>query len=300
MEMGEMRVEANVSISKDGTLGTKVEIKNLNSFNAMERAVSYEIKRQEKLLEKGGAVEQQTLGWDENKQATFPQRTKEGSADYRYFPDPDLPSLKLSELPEFGTEVLKKSLPELPAERRVRYKAMAMGIKSDDADLYVRDASLGTFFEEVISDFGSDASLVSLASNYIANDLVSLIRDADNRETEMSSEMPISASNFRTIINMVAARKISSRAAKDILLESVSTHKDPEVIAKERDLFQKSSEGDLEGVVADVIAKNSTVVADFKAGKGPALEYLVGQCMKVLKGSGDPVAIRKLLVSKIG
>jgi aspartyl-tRNA(Asn)/glutamyl-tRNA(Gln) amidotransferase subunit B len=298
MEMGEMRVEANVSVGKDGVLGTKVEIKNLNSFNAMERAVRHEIERQEKILDEGGAVEQQTLGWDENKQATFPQRSKEGSADYRYFPDPDLPSLMLSELPDYAPEALKKTMPELPGERRARYQAL--GIKPDDVDLYVREAALGAFFEEVISGFKGDASRTTLASNYIANDLVSLIRDIGNRDTRISSEIPISARNFKTIIDMVTERKISSRAAKDILLESVSSGKDPQEIAKTNNLFQKSSEGDLEGVVADVIAENPSVVADFKAGKAQALEYLVGQCMKALKGGADPVVLRKMLTQKLG
>src|SRR3990167_7330169 len=171
MEKGEMRVEANISISKDDTLGTKVEIKNLNSFRAMDRAVAYEIKRQEKLLEGGGTVVQQTLGWDEGKQATFPQRIKEGSADYRYFPDPDLPSLLLSEIAEFGKEKLVSEIPEMPSQRRQRY--LSLGIKSEDAGLYVRERKLGAFFDEVTALLGSgDSKGILLASNYIANDLV--------------------------------------------------------------------------------------------------------------------------------
>jgi aspartyl-tRNA(Asn)/glutamyl-tRNA(Gln) amidotransferase subunit B len=297
MEMGEMRVEANVSVGTEGKLGTKVEIKNLNSFRAMERAVAYEIKRQTELLEGGGVVEQQTLGWDEGKQVTFPQRSKEGSADYRYFPDPDLPSLKLSEIAGYAPEELKKTMPELPIERRGRYRSL--GIKPDDADLYVRETGLGAFFEEVISVFGNDSSRISLASNYIANDLQKIIRDTDNRDTEIQSNIAISAPNFRKIIDMVAERKISSRAAKDILIKSVSSGKDPEEIAKTSNLFQKSSESDLEGVVGEVIANNPSVVADFKAGKAAALEYLVGQCMKTLRGAGDPVVLRKLLSEKL-
>src|SRR3989344_5067201 len=129
MEKGQMRVEANISIAPAGERGTKVEIKNLNSFRAMERAVEYEIKRQTAALEKGEPVVQETRGWDEGKQATFPQRIKEGSADYRYFPDPDLPSLKLSELPELSTASLSATMPELPWARRARY--LGLGIKSE-------------------------------------------------------------------------------------------------------------------------------------------------------------------------
>lgn len=304
MEKGEMRVEANISVSKDGTLGTKVEVKNLNSFNTMERAVRYEIKRQIALLEKGGAVEQQTLGWDENKQATFPQRSKEGSADYRYFPDPDLPSLKLSELPEFAHDVLKKSLPELPANRRARY--ISLGVKSEDADAFVRESGLGSFFEEVISGWSQSEKVVA-ASNYIANDLVKLIRDsqaveprdAEKRDTESRGEISISAGNFRKIIEMVSEKKISSRSAKDLLAECAMTNADPEILAKEKGLFQVSSEEALEATVADVISKNPTVVSDFKTGKEAALEYLLGQCMKVLRGAGDPETLRRLLRAKM-
>ena len=305
MEKGEMRVEANISVSKDGTLGTKVEVKNLNSFNTMERAVRYEIKRQIALLEKGESVQQQTLGWDENKQATFPQRSKEGSADYRYFPDPDLPSLKLSELPEFSRDGLQKSLPELPANRKGRY--ISLGVKSEDADAYVRDLGLGTFFEDVIAGWEKQPEKVVAASNYIANDLVKLIRDSqaveprdiEKRDTEVQSEISISAQNFKKIIDMVSEKKISSRSAKDLLAECVKTNAEPEVLAKERGLFQVSSEAALEATVADVIEKNPTVVADFKAGKEAALEYLLGQSMKALRGAGDPETLRRLLRTKM-
>ncbi len=298
MEKGEMRVEANVSISKDDKRGTKVEIKNLNSFRAMERAVAYEIERQEKVLESGGTVMQETLGWDDAKQATFPQRVKEGSADYRYFPDPDLPSLKLSEVEDFSHEVLRNGLPELPRERRERY--VGLGLQKDAAELYVRDDRFGKFFEEVIEGREKEIDLVKLSSNYIANDLVNLIRDTENRDTESHSEIRISATNFRKIVDLVAKKRISSRSAKDILLEVVTSGADPEAIAKEKNLYQVSSAADLEGVVQGVISANAAVVADFRSGKASALEYLVGQGMKALRGAGDPVALRKLISEKIG
>src|SRR3989344_243990 len=297
MEKGEMRVEANISVGKDGVLGTKVEIKNLNSFRAMERAVEYEIKRQTKLLEQGGEVTQETLGWNEEKQSTFVQRVKEGSADYRYFPDPDLPSLKLSELPEFAQAELQKSLPELPPDRRARY--IGLGVKKEDASAFVLDERLGAFFEEVISGWESEPERVVSASNYIANDLVNLIRDAEKRDTILQAEISISPSNFKKIVDMLAERKISSRAAKDILAEAVKSGADPEDVAKNANLYQVSSGGDFEAVVMGVLTANDAVVADFKAGKEAALQYLIGQCMKALKGAGDPVAIRELIRSKI-
>ena len=314
MEKGEMRVEANVSLlhksqitnHKSQGLGTKVEIKNLNSFRAMERAVEYEIQRQTKILERGEEVVQETLGWDEGKQKTFVQRVKEGSADYRYFPDPDLPSLKLSELQEFSKAELQKSMPELPAERRARY--ISAGVKSEDADAFVRDAALGNFFEEVISGWEEDPKKVALATNYIANDLVSAVRDSqgteprdtEKRDSEDRAEIPISARNFKKIIEMLSERKISSRVAKDLLLESANDGSDPEDIAKQKGLFQTNAGPDINAVVAETLSKNPSVVEDFKRGKGAALEYLVGQCMKALRGAADPVVLREKLKQSMG
>jgi aspartyl-tRNA(Asn)/glutamyl-tRNA(Gln) amidotransferase subunit B len=311
MEKGEMRVEANVSVAKDSAsgekkLGTKVEIKNLNSFRAMERAVAYEIQRQKRLLQEGGVVVQETRGWDEAKQETFPQRVKEGSADYRYFPDPDLPPFKLSEVVGYSDGSLEKEMPELPWKRRARY--IALGVKADDADAYVRDTRLGGFFDEVIE--GMPEGSVLVASNYIANDLVSILqlredlegarRDIEGRDSESQSEIQISARNFKGIVEMLVEGKISSRAAKDILVAYVNGEaEEPRRYAEEKGLL-KASGSALEAVVADVIAKNPKVVGDFRTGKGSALEFLLGQCMKALRGSGDPVMLRELLLKNLG
>ncbi len=302
MEKGEMRVEANVSVGRDGILGTKVEIKNLNSFRAMERAVEYEIKRQTDVLKRCGTVAQETRGWDEGKQSTFPQRVKEGSADYRYFPDPDLPSLKLSEIPEFSQEDLRKSMPELPEDRRTRY--LALGLKTEDAEAFVRNDQLGAFFESVISKWGADPAKIVVASNYITNDLVSLnaakdspqnSRDTNNRDTDFQSEISISPHNFSSLIDMVVAKKISSRSAKDLLAKMAATDADPERLAAEEGLFQVSSTEDLRLIVQGVLAANAAVVNEYKAGKAAALEYLLGQCMKASKGAGNPSVMRDLL-----
>lgn len=298
MEKGEMRVEANISISqrvegKSQKLGTKVEVKNLNSFKAMERAVEYEIKRQTALLTNGEKVIQETRGWDEGRQATFAQRVKEGSADYRYFPDPDLPSLKLSELGGFMLDKVHKELPELPRERRARYTAL--GIRGEDAELYVRNMRLGAFFDRVILDYRDDPKRIALASNYIANDLVNLRRDNEERDTEIRAEIEISSSDFNTIISLIADGKISSRGAKDLLAAVFRREGEPENLAKEKNLFQVSDAAGLGPIVERVIADNPMAVEEYKAGKKAALQFLVGQSMKALKGSGDPVALRKLI-----
>jgi aspartyl-tRNA(Asn)/glutamyl-tRNA(Gln) amidotransferase subunit B len=294
MEKGEMRVEANISVSKTDALGTKVEVKNLNSFRAMERAIAYEIKRHTHILESGEEVQQETLGWDENKQATFVQRAKEGSADYRYFPDPDLPSLKISEIPSFDREEIKATLPELPWEKRARY--MQLGIKAEDADFYVRNVELGDFFEAAVSQYFACDTRIILASNYIANDLVKVIRDIAGRDTELQSEIPISVENFRKIIDMVADNHISSRSAKDLIQLSISEQKDPESLAKERGMLKNSiSRDQLDAVVVQIITDNPTVIAEYLSGKTVVLEYLVGQGMKILRGAGDPAQLRASL-----
>ncbi|HEY4522731.1 MAG TPA: Asp-tRNA(Asn)/Glu-tRNA(Gln) amidotransferase subunit GatB [Candidatus Paceibacterota bacterium] len=305
MEKGEMRVEANVSVTKTsvegGTasggkiLGTKVEIKNLNSFNAMERAIRYETKRQIEILERGEKVIQQTLGWDEGKQATFPQRTKEGSSDYRYFPDPDLPQLVLSEFPQFDRELLKASLPELPREQREKYAAL--GVKPEDAATFARDRRYGDLFDALAKLVPAEDAI--LASNYIANDLIKIIRDIEERDTKTIDILPISPEQLAKLIGMISARKISSRTAKDILRATVIEGADPEAYARAHNLLQESDSAALQGVVRTIIDANPGVVADFRAGKAAALEYLIGQCMKELRGAGDPAVLRKMLRTNI-
>jgi len=295
MEKGLMRVEANISISKDETLGTKVEVKNLNSFRAMERAVEYEIRRQTKLLEKGEKVAQETRGWDEGKQSTFAQRTKEGSADYRYFPDPDLPSFLLSDIEECSLQKIANDLPELPEARRARYRAL--GIREEDVVSFVRDSSLGVFFENVISEFHGNSELTVLAANYIANDLVKHLRDMEEVGARART-IPIEPMHFQKLISLVAAKKISSRGAKDILAQMVQENRDPETIARERGYVQ-SGYTDVEKVVQEVIAANAAAADQFRAGKANALEFLLGQAMKAMRGTGNPAELRAMIVEKL-
>lgn len=298
MEKGEMRVEANVSVAKAGTRSAAyVEIKNLNSFRTMERAVAYEIERQKTLIERGGTLEKQTLGWDEDRQQTFPQRSKEGSADYRYFPDPDLPALMLSEVEDFQEIKLKESMPELPAERRERY--VALGIKKEDAELYVRDSVFGDFFDAVVGLLDGDIEQVKLASNYIANDLVKIIRDTEIPDSVIQAEINISAQDFRKIIELLASKKISSRSGKDLLRMCVQGKGDPETLAKEQGLLQELRPEKLAEVVAGIVAGHGAVVADYRAGKASAMEFLVGQGMKALRGAGDPQVLREALRAAI-
>ena len=295
MEKGEMRVEANISVSKTADLGTKVEVKNLNSFRTMERAVDHEIKRQISVLERGERVIQETRGWDENKQATFAQRVKEGSADYRYFPDPDLPSLKISEIEYLNRYTLLETISELPWVRRERY--CKLGVRTEDVEAYVRDTVLGAFFEDVIKGLTPDK--IVLASNYISNDLINLIRDIEIRDTDSKYEIPISAEYFRKLISMIFEKKISSRGAKDILQIMIKEQKDPEEIAHTHGLFQNTSSEDLMLLIDKIILDNQPAVEEYKGGKLTTLEYLVGQCMKATKGAVDADTARECLRSKL-
>ena len=324
MEKGEMRVEANISVAKsDGgqrpslimasmnskgeasgksgdlalefaKLGTKVEVKNLNSFRAVEKAIEYEIKRQIEELESGGVIVQETRGWDDVKSKTFSQRKKESSHDYRYFPEPDLPKLKLSELPDFAPDALRLAMPELPWQKRERYKR-DYSIKAEDIESYVVDLELAKFFEAVAEKLGNDKEKVKLASNYITSDLIGhLAPKAPSGEIRLPSH-----EHFARIIEMIAEGDLSSRGAKDVLFIMYKYGGDPEVIAKEKGLIQKHDEEELGKIVDQVIADNAKVVMDIKGGKETGIQFLVGQGMKLSRGSANPNLLRKILLDKL-
>jgi aspartyl-tRNA(Asn)/glutamyl-tRNA(Gln) amidotransferase subunit B len=297
MEKGQMRVEVNLSISpEEGKLGTKVEVKNINSFRAAEKAIEYEVKRQSQILDEGGTIVQETRGWDENGQKTFSQRVKEGSADYRYFPDPDLPKMKLSEVPEFAHEKLRAEMPELPAQIRARYAVY--GIKEEETNTYLLDDALHAFFKKVVAPFGDDVAKIKLAHNYISTDCAKI------RLT--NPDILDNATLLTDIVNMISEGQISSRGAKDILAKNIEYRikniqdKTAMDIAKENNLLQQSDEGVLTDVAKKVVEANPQAVADYKAGKVALLQFLVGSCMKELKGSGNPVLLQRILTDLLG
>jgi len=287
MEKGQMRVELNISISDDpNKLGTKVEVKNINSFKAVERATEYETKRMTDLLEngKGDEIVQETRGWDENKQSTFSQRSKENANDYRYFPDPDLPKLFLSKV--FDIEKIRSELPELPEAKRIRYRS-DYGIKDEDIESYVSDPELALWFENVASLL-NDKNEIKIASNYITSDYLGL------KKTNLNIKLP-NTNNFAELVIMVSQNKISSRGAKDILAMIVIEDNSPMTIAKAKNLLQKNDESELKEIVQRVIDENPNVVATYKGGKENAIMSLVGQIMKETKGSANPGLVQKLL-----
>jgi aspartyl-tRNA(Asn)/glutamyl-tRNA(Gln) amidotransferase subunit B len=295
MEKGEMRVEVNVSVSDTDKFGTKVEVKNLNSFKAAERAIAYEVLRHIGLIERGEKIIQETRGWDDGGQKTYSQRKKEDSHDYRYFPDPDLPKLKLSEIPEFSEDSLKKEIPELPEAKRVRF-ATEYGIKKEDIELFVTEPVASEFFERVALDLNKKKELVVLASNYITSDLIGLIKKklGEGKITEGFSSLPFVPSVFAALISMVSRGDISSRGAKDILAIMFVSGGNPEKIADEKGLKQKSDPEALKKIAQEIISANPSVVAEYKGGKEALLQFFIGQGMKASKGSANPEILKTI------
>lgn len=291
LEKGEMRVEANISVSaEEGKLGTKTEVKNLNSFKVVEKAIEYEIARQTKLLEKGEKVVQETRGWDEAGQKTFSQRLKESSHDYRYFPDPDIPKLKISEVKEFSKNALMKEMVELPWEKRDRLQN-DFQMTDKEVAMFVENPSVGKYFESVIH---GQPKIAKLAVNYILTDYIGLLKK-EGKEIEN-----ISPKHFSKLLIMIIEGKLSSRGAKDILLLLMKEDADPERIAETRGLIQRNDEGEVKKIVEEIVKANPGVVEDYKKGKVAALMFFVGQGMKATKGSANPEVLKKIILEVIG
>ena len=286
MEKGAMRFEVNVSVGRDGEPGTKVEIKNLNSFRAVYRSLEYEIARQTRVLEAGGQVEQVTMGWDESREVTFVQRTKEEAPDYRYFPEPDLPPLVLDPA---WVEAVRAQLPELPGAKAERYQK-AYGLSAYDAGVLTADRPVAEYFEAVVAAApeGVDAKVVS---NWITGELFRLMR-AEDRPIE---KVPIPPANLAALLGMVASGQVSATSGKQVLVEMFATGKPPTEIAAERGLTQISDRRTLEPIVERVIDENPGPVAEYLAGKEPVLRFLMGQVMRATRGRANPALAEELL-----
>ena len=315
MEKGQMRVEANFSLKPVGfkELGTKVEIKNLNSFKAVRDAIDFEIKRQTKILEHGKKVVQETRGWNESKGETVSQRVKEESDDYRYFSEPDLPPLKI----DFGlVEKIKTTLGELPQDKRDRFKKQ-YGLTDSQINILVNDEKLAGFFENVVGEFlnwekiGLDKdslltkdldakphlvenekqTLINLAANYLLSDFLGFLNEASAEVYDIK----INAENFAEWIGLIHRGVITSRAAKEVLKEMWATGKDPSQIIKEKNLVQIQDANIIEKIVIKVIAENPKAVEDYKQGKETSLQFLIGQVMRETNGRANPQVVGELL-----
>jgi aspartyl-tRNA(Asn)/glutamyl-tRNA(Gln) amidotransferase subunit B len=281
MERGEMRVEANISVSKTDTLGTKVEVKNLNSFRSVEGAIEFEVARQIALLESGETVAQETRGWDEVKLRTFTQRSKETAKDYRYFPDPDLPKIDTSAHPYFSAA----RLPELPSEKRLKYTNL--GLTSEQTEQIIASPELDNYLAAVVSGSKNNPDIVRLTANYLISDITAL--------RLAGRTLSLAAENLYKLMELVNEGTINSRVAKDILSEIIDADTDPALLAKERGLLQSSDPAALAPIINAILSSHPAVVAEYKAGKATALQFLVGQGMKQSRGTANPGLLADLL-----
>jgi len=292
MEKGAMRCEANVSLRPVGSkeYGTRVEVKNLNSFRSVKLALEYEIERQKRLLEAGGKVEQETMGWDESRGVTVLQRSKEYAHDYRYFPEPDLPPLVIE---REWVEEIRTKLPELPDAKRDRFVA-DYGLSRYDAGVLVADRAVADYFETCVRAGAGRVEPKAIA-NWITGELFRLMK-AQGLEI---GEVRITPDKLVALIGMVEDGTITASTAKKVLAEVFETGRAPEEIVRERGLAQISDVEALSRVVDEVIAANPKAVADYLAGKKPVLRFLVGQVMKATRGKANPKLANELLLEKL-
>ena len=285
MEEGSLRCDANVSVRPVGQkeLGTKAEIKNINSFKGVEKAIEYEALRQAEILEDGGKIIKETRTWDEKEGVTKSMRTKEEANDYRYFPEPDLAPFTVSE--EY-IEDIRKTLPELPDERRERYIAN-FGLSSTDAQYMTNDKDTSDYFEKVVAA-GADPKV---SVNWIMGEFASQLSNAGIE----IAKAPVTPENLAKLLALIAKGTISGKIAKKVFAEMWKDGADPEEIVKAQGLVQISDTGALKELVVKVIANNPKAVEDFKAGKKKAVGALVGQIMKETKGKANPKVINELL-----
>lgn len=301
MEKGQMRIEANISIRPIDTIefGTKVEVKNINSFHAVEKTIIYEIQRQQEMLERGEEVKQETRGWDDVKEITISQRLKESAHDYRYFPEPDLPPLHLTKEEGFDIDAQKAEIPELPAAKRERF-TKEYGLSKKMVTFFVEDRAFAAFYEEASSELkewmGGDENGFKKTSVILGNYLTSDLQNLLTQKSADVSNMRITPENMAELIKMIYNNEISSRAAKDILAQMFADGSDPSIIVQEGGLKQVSNADALEVTVKKIIEENPKPAEDYKAGKEVALQVLVGKVMKETKGAANPKVVREILI----
>lgn len=289
MEEGSMRCDANISIRPVGseTLGTKTEIKNINSFSGVQKGIEYEAVRQAQILEEGGTIQQATRGWEEAKGITVLQRIKEGSSDYRYFPEPDLIPIEVSS--EYIEEV-RRELPELPDVRKERFKT-EFGLSDYDSSLLTADKATADYFEAVVQE-GIDAKTVS---NWILGEIAKKL----NEEGISIEHIPVTPTSLAALLRLIQGGTISGTMAKQVLPEMWSTQKSADEVVKEKGLVQITDTNALEEIVQKIIDANPQSVADYQAGKKKAIGFLVGQIMKETKGRANPGLVNQLLQQKL-
>ena len=289
MQEGSLRCDVNISVRRgpEAPFGTKVEIKNMNSFSAIQKACEYEIKRQIKVYEEGGEIYQETRLWDESKQTTKSMRLKEGSSDYRYFPDPDLGPIELSK-----NRIAKwiKELPELPYKKRHKY-VNEFGLSAYDARILSDEIYMAIFFEETVK-YGADPKI---ASNWITSDISGYLKA--NKQSFNSIKM--TSKNLAEMISLISNNTISGKIAKDILPEIIETNISPKKLVDQKGLAMISDSSSLEIIVDELIKDNPEEVKSYKNGKTKLLGFFVGKLMKKTRGKADPKLANKIISSKL-
>ena len=285
MEEGSLRADVNVSVHKKGEpFGTRTEMKNMNSFRSIVRAIDYEVGRQIDVIENGGTIEQETLRWDEVSGKTFSMRDKENSQDYRYFPEPDLVAIKLSD--EY-IENIKKNLPELPESRKERY-LKEYKLSEKDANIITSSKYLSDLFEKAIEVCNNPKAV----NNWIMSDISRILN-----EKEMDPRnIPFTAKELGKLVILIDKGTISSSIGKKVLEELFKNPRDPESIIKEKGWIQISDEGEIKALVTKILEANPQSIADYKAGKDRALGFLVGQAMKETKGKANPKILNEMFL----
>lgn len=285
MQEGSIRCDINVSVHKPGEpFGTRVEMKNVNTFSGAVRAIEYEAARQVEVLEAGGTISQETRRWDDLKGENVLLRSKEDAQDYRYFPEPDLLTIVLN---EEKLKELKDSIPELPNKKKVRY-IKEMGLPEADAVLLAETKEKSDFFESILAAAPIKAKN---AANWVLGDISRLM----NEQNKSINDLNLDPKQIAEIIALIECNKISSSAGKQVFDEMMKTGKKPAEIVKEKGLEQVSDTSALQAIVDGVVANNQKSITDYKNGKTNALGFLVGQCMKASKGKGNPALMKEML-----
>ncbi len=289
MQEGSLRADVNVSVRKKGVseFGTRTEMKNMNSFRSIVRAIDYEAERQIEVLEEGGKIDQETLRWDDVSGKTFPMRDKEDAQDYRYFPDPDLVTIRISEEMK---ENIRKSLPEMPESRKKRY--------IEEYNLPEYDSNILTsskYFSDLFEGATKICNNPKAVSNWIMTDI---IKELNEKELE-PSDIPFKSDELGNLVVLIDKGTISSSIAKKVLQEMFENPRDPQKIIEEKGWIQISDEGAIKEVVLKILEANPQSVVDFKAGKDKALGFLVGQAMKETKGKANPQMLNKMFLEEL-
>ncbi len=286
MEKGQLRCDVNISLKPVGQeeLGTKVEIKNLNSFRFVQKAIEYEIERQAKAIRKGIEIIQETRLFDPSSGKTFTMRTKEEAHDYRYFPDPDLIPVRLK---KEQIEEIKNTLPELPDQKFERY-LKEFALTEYDADVLVSDKDLASYFEEAVSIYSKSPKMIA---NWILNELLGKL----NEEGVEISKSPVTPKHIAELVELIDSGVISGKIGKEVFEEVFNTGKSPKQIVEEKGLKQVSDEGEIRKIVEEVVNSHPAEVEKFKAGNTKLMGFFVGQVMKVTKGKANPKIVNKIL-----